>query len=50
MNILDKIINNKKLEIEERSKITPMERIKDSQRLYSIRDFNGKNLDITFIQ
>ncbi len=42
MNVLDKIINDKKLEVEERSRITPIERIKDSQRLYSIRDFNGK--------
>ena len=42
MNILDKIINDKKIEVEERSRITPIERIKDSQRLYSIRDFNGK--------
>ena len=42
MNILKEIIEYKKLEVEERSKITPIERIKDSQRLYSIRDFNGK--------
>ena len=42
MNILDKIINDKKIEVEERSRITPIERIKDAQRLYSIRDFNGK--------
>ena len=42
MNFLEKIIDDKKLEVEERSKITPIERIKDSQRLYSIRDFKGK--------
>ena len=41
MNILEKIIEFKKLEVDECSRITPLERIKDSQRLYSIRDFCG---------
>ena len=39
MNILEKIIQHKTEEIEERSLITPIERIKGSQRLYAIRDF-----------
>ena len=42
MNILEKIVENKKLEIEERSKIISLDRIKDSQRLFSIRDFSGQ--------
>ena len=39
MNILEKIINSKKQEIAEKAKIIPIERLKDSQRLYAIRDF-----------
>ena len=41
MNILDKIIQHKKEEIRERSKVTPIERIRGSQRLYGIRDFKS---------
>ena len=41
MNILNEIIEFKHSEIKERAKITPLERIKDSQRLYSVRDFIG---------
>ena len=39
MNILEKIINSKTQEIAEKAKIIPIERLKDSQRLYAIRDF-----------
>ncbi len=39
MNILEKIIEFKRSEVEKRAKITPLDRIKDSQRLYSVRDF-----------
>ena len=42
MNILEKIIEKKKVEIEERSKIISLDRIKDSQRLFSIRDFSSQ--------
>ena len=42
MNILEKIVENKKLEVEERSKIISLDRMKDSQRLFSIRDFSGQ--------
>jgi len=41
MNILEEIIEFKNIEVEQRAKITPLERIQDSQRLYSIRDFLG---------
>jgi len=41
VNILQKIIEYKHLEVEKRSKITPLKRIQDSQRLYSVRDFYG---------
>ena len=41
MNILEEIIEYKKIEVKERSRITPLERIQDSQRLYSVRDFNS---------
>ena len=41
MNILKEIIEFKHSEIKERARITPLERIQDSQRLYSIRDFYG---------
>ena len=41
MNILEKIIKHKKEEVRERSKVTPIERIKGSQRLYAIRDFKS---------
>ena len=41
MNILKKIILHKKEEVKERSKVTPIERIKGSQRLYAIRDFKS---------
>jgi len=39
MNILEKIIASKRHEVVEKSKIIPIERLKDSQRLYTIRDF-----------
>ena len=39
MNILEKIINSKKYELEEKLKIIPIERLQESQRLYEIRDF-----------
>ena len=39
MNILEEIIKSKKIELKERARITPIERIKDSHRLYSVRDF-----------
>jgi len=39
MNILEKIIQHKTEEVKEKSRITPIERIKGSQRLYAIRDF-----------
>ena len=39
MNILQEIISDKEKEVQERSSITPLERIKDSQRLFAIRDF-----------
>jgi len=39
MNILEKIIEFKRSEVEKRTKITPLDRIQDSQRLYSVRDF-----------
>jgi len=39
MNILEKIILHKQEEVKERSRVTPIERIKGSQRLYAIRDF-----------
>ena len=41
MNILKEIIEFKLSEVKELSRITPLERIQDSQRLYSIRDFYG---------
>ena len=41
MNILEKIIQHKTEEIKEKSRITPLERIKGSQRLFSIRDFKS---------
>jgi indole-3-glycerol phosphate synthase len=41
VNILEKIIKHKKEEVRERSKVTPIERIKGSQRLYAIRDFKS---------
>ena len=50
MNILDKIVEHKKFEIEKRKKITPLERIKDSQRNFTIRNFprslSSKQIDI----
>ncbi|MEE2858718.1 MAG: indole-3-glycerol phosphate synthase TrpC [Candidatus Neomarinimicrobiota bacterium] len=42
MNILEKIIENKKLEVEERSKIVSLDRMRDSQRLSSIRNFSSQ--------
>ena len=39
MNILQEIIAFKEEELRERSRITPLERIQDSQRLYSVRNF-----------
>ncbi|MBT5956532.1 MAG: indole-3-glycerol phosphate synthase TrpC [Candidatus Marinimicrobia bacterium] len=41
MNILEKIIDSKLLEVAEKSKIIPIERLQDSQRLYAIRDFKN---------
>ena len=41
MNILEKIILHKQEEVIERSRVTPIERIKGSQRLYAIRDFKS---------
>jgi len=41
MNILEKIIQHKKEEVKEKSRLTPLERIQDSQRLFAIRDFNS---------
>ena len=51
MNILEKIIEHKHAEIQERSLITPLERIQKSQRLYSVRNFNNalKNEGIQII-
>ncbi len=50
MNILDKIILHKQEEVKESSRVTPIERIKGSQRLYSIRNFksaiSGDNVQI----
>ena len=39
MNILEKIIDSKAQEVAEKTKIIPIERFQDSQRLYKIRDF-----------
>ena len=39
MNILQEIIAFKEEELRERSRIIPLERIQDSQRLYSVRNF-----------
>ena len=47
MNILEKIIVSKKHEIAEKSKIITIERLKDSQRLYAIRDFKKSLLNST---
>ena len=47
MNILEKIIVSKKHEITEKSKIITIERLKDSQRLYAIRDFKQSLLNNT---
>ncbi len=41
MNILEKIILHKEREVKERSRVTPIERIIGSQRLYAIRDFKS---------
>jgi len=41
MNLLEKIILHKQEEVKERSRVTPIERIKGSQRLYAIRDFKS---------
>ena len=51
MNILEEIIEFKNSEVKERARITPLERIQDSQRLYSVRDFIGalKSDDIQII-
>ncbi len=51
MNILQKIVEYKQLEVEKRAKITPQKRIQESQRLYSVRDFCGalKNDSIQII-
>ena len=39
MNILEKIIAHKQKEVKAQSLIVPIDRLKDSQRLFSIRDF-----------
>jgi indole-3-glycerol phosphate synthase len=39
MNILEKIIDCKREEVSEKTKIIPVERFQDSQRLYAIRNF-----------
>ena len=39
MNILQEIVDLKKTELKEKSKVIPLERIQDSQRLYSVRNF-----------
>ena len=39
MNILDKIIVHKKKEVEARSMIITIDRLKESQRLFAVRDF-----------
>jgi len=39
MNILEEIIELKKNELREKSKIIPLDRLRDSQRLYSVRNF-----------
>jgi len=39
MNILKEIIDSKIQEVAEKTKIIPIERLQDSQRLYKIRDF-----------
>ena len=39
MNFLDKIIVHKQKEIEARLKIIPLDRLKQSQRLFAVRDF-----------
>ena len=44
MNILEKIIQHKKEEDKEKSRLTPLVRIQDSQRLFSIRDFNSAEI------
>ena len=41
MNMLKKIIQHKKEEIREKSRLIPLDRIKGTQRLFSIRDFNS---------
>ena len=47
MNILEKIIVSKKHEIAEKSKIVTIERLKNSQRLYAIRDFKKSLINST---
>ena len=39
MNILEKIIEHKQQEVKAQSMIIPIDRLKDSQRLFTIRDF-----------
>jgi indole-3-glycerol phosphate synthase len=39
MNILNKIIDQKKIEIEMASRINPIKQLKETQRLFKIRDF-----------
>ena len=41
MNILEEIIAHKKKEIEKQSAIVTLERLKEAQRVYSIRDFKS---------
>ena len=41
MNILQEIVELKKNELKEKSKIIPLNRIQTSQRLYSVRNFYG---------
>ncbi|MBC8196637.1 MAG: indole-3-glycerol phosphate synthase TrpC [Candidatus Marinimicrobia bacterium] len=51
MNILDKIIEKKQTEIEIASKINPIEQLKETQRLFKIRDFKNSLIsnDISII-
>ena len=39
MNILEKIVSHKQQQVKSQSIIVPIERLKSSQRLFSIRDF-----------
>ena len=51
MNILEKIIAHKHKEVEAQKKIIPLDRLKQSQRLFDVRDFKNalKGDDIQII-